>query len=129
MSAPVKFGGGSGDLTIAGVSADFSGFDLEARQQVDDATGYTDDEDTYNAGSGVRDWTLDFNGFAITTTAVGLGAISDTAAAVVATPTTGKTYTGSFVVESLKISSKKISGATPISGRAKNQGAVVEAWA
>lgn len=128
MAAPRTISGNTGSLTLAGCAIEFNGFDLEAAQEIEDSTGYTDTNDTYNTGNGIRDWTLDAQGFALLASAPGLAAIAEDAVAGVATAATGKTYTGNFVVQSMKISSKKKATNTPVTVRAKNQGAVAEAW-
>jgi hypothetical protein len=130
--AAAKFGGVTGNLSIGGVGGDLTSFDLEARQQVDDVTGYQESSDADHSGSGVRAWALDFTGFLMANgagTSPGLGSLSNAVAAVVATCHTSCTYSGNFVIESLRISHKKIAGGIPFSGRAHNKGAVVEAWA
>lgn len=129
MPTPDKMGGVNGSFTIDGFGGDWNGFDLECAQSVEDATGYDEAEDSYNAGSGVRDWTLDATGFAKRSAKFGIGSLTNAAVAVVGTVDTGCTYTGNFVVASGKISAKKMAATVPISVRAKNQGTVAEAWA
>lgn len=121
----------NGSLAVGSVGGDFNSWDMERRQQVDDTTGYTDGVNADHTGSGCFAWTLDFTGFAgknAAGTNPGLAALSDTAVAVVATADTGCSYSGNFVIESLRVSHRKVGGAVSFSGRGYNKGAITEAW-
>lgn len=121
----------NGSLSIAGVGGDLTGFDVERRQQVDDVTGYTETVDADHAGSGCFATAIDFNGFAgkgASGASPGLGAMSDAIAAIVATLDTGCTYTFNAILESIRISHRKLAGGVPFSGRAHNKLTVTEAW-
>lgn len=121
-----------GALAVGGVGGDFASYDLEARQQVDDVTGYTETTDADHAGSGVRAWTLDFSGFCTkgaSGTTLGMAAIAGTSVAVTCTLDAAPiTYAGNFIIESLRVSHRKIGGAVPFQGRAFNKGAITETW-
>jgi hypothetical protein len=121
----------NGSLAVGGVGGDFASFDLEARQQVDDVTGYNETVDADHAGSGVRAWALDFSGFCekgAAGTSVGMAAFTGAGVAVVATLDTSVSYSGNFVIESIRVSHRKTAGAVPFQGRAFNKGAITEAW-
>lgn len=121
----------NGSITVAGVGGDMSRYDLRARQQVDDTTGYQEGRDAAHSGSGCFVWTLNFSGFCqkgASGAKLGMGSISDTPAAVVCTLDTSCTYSGNFVIEELGFSHQKVSGAVPFQGTAYNDGTVTEAW-